>query len=474
MLRGATAVVVAAGCLAVPATCPAATTEEKLQGVLDKVVAEHQLVPGVAAYVDAPRADLPWTGAAGQFAEGSPQPLSVEDPFRIASVQKVFTGAAILRLVEQGRLSLDQPVAPFLDADQVHRIHVFEGVDYGPRITIRQLLHHTSGLNSHDECDEFTVAVGTGPTHHWTPHEEIETMIDCGDPYFAPGTPGRWHYSDTGFVMLGSVLAKVTGRSYAAALRELLPLDTLGIEHTWHELLEPDRADPRPRAHQYFAAADLTGWDPSFDSWGGGGYVSTVADLARFVRALFEGRVFAKRSTLRLMTESVPLEGGAAGPTGADRYGMGMRHVTYGGVGCWGHTGFWSSIMLYCPSLDLALAATTNQASDEHMEHTEGLVAEPVVAIVEELAALEPALVAKPARARAGRRRRFTLTFTAGGRPVGGAVARLGGRRAFTDALGRARLRVRFAHAGARTARACKEGVGCATARIRVARRPGG
>ena len=452
--------------LVAPAAASADPTAEKLQAALEQVVAEHQLVPGASAYVDAPRAGLPWTGAAGQFAEGSKQPLSPEDPFRVASIQKIFTAAAILRLVEEGQLRLDHPIAPFLDADQVARMHVYDGVNYGQQITVGQLLQHTSGLNSHDECNEYLVAVATGPRRRWTPREQIELMIDCGDPYFRPGEEGKYHYSDTGYVMLGTVLAKVTGKSYAAALRELLPLDELGIERTWHELLEPERADPRPRAHQYYAVVDLTDWDPSFDSWGGGGYVSTVKELTLFIRALFEGRVFEQRSTLRLMTRPVATTPGK--PASEAGYGLGLAHVSYGGVKCIGHAGFWSSVVRYCPSLDLAFATTTNQASDEHMETTHAYSARAIVAAVQEADELKPTLKVKPTRTRVHRSRRFTLTFMAGSRRVGGARARIGRRRATTDASGRARLRARFRRSGIRTARACKAGVGCASAVIRV------
>jgi D-alanyl-D-alanine carboxypeptidase len=450
------------------AVAPAAdaTTGQQLQTALEQVVAEHQLVPGASAYVDAPRAGLPWTGAAGQFAEGSTRPLSAEDPFRIASIQKIFTAAAILRLVEDGRLRLDDPIAPFLDADQVDRMHVYEGVNYGRQITIRQLLQHTSGLNSHDECNEYLVSVGTGPRHEWTPREQIEMMIDCGDPYFRPGEEGKYHYSDTGFVMLGNVLSSVTGKSYAEALRELLPLVELGVERTWHELLEPERADPRPRAHQYYAAADLTDWNPSFDSWGGGGYVSTVQELVLFIRGLFEGRVFKKPSTLRLMMQLVPTTPGKPAEEGG--YGLGLAFVSYDGVACIGHAGFWSSVVRYCPSLDLAFAATTNQASDEHTETTHAYAARAIVAIVKEAERAKPTLKVKPKRTRARRSRLFTVTFAADGRPVGGATARIGRRRAVTDASGRARIRVRFTRSGVRLARACKSGVGCATAAVRV------
>ncbi len=440
-----------------------ASTEEKLQAVLDELVAEHLLLPGASAYVSAPRAGLPWSGAAGQFSEGSSQPLSPKDPFRIASVQKPFTAAAILRLVEEGRLELDQPVAPFLEADQVDRMHVYKGVNYGHQVTIHQLLRHTSGLNSHDECNEYMAAIATGPNRRWTPHEQIETMIDCGDPVFAPDTSGMWHYSDTGYVMLGKVLSGVTGKSYAGALRELLPLEKIGLDHTWHELLEPGRADPRPRAHQYFGPADLTGWDPSFDSWGGGGYVSTVEDLVTFIRALFEGRIFEKRSTLRLMKLSVP-----TGSSSVPRYASGLQVYRFGETRCMGHSGFWSTALLYCPPLDLALAGTTNQANDEHMEPTQRYLREGIVAVVKEARELKPVLSVHPRTLDASRRSRVEITFSAGEHPLSGASVRIGTRRAYTNASGSVRMRIGFRRPGVRTIRACKPGVGCETAKLRV------
>lgn len=443
----------AAALTAAPAS--AATTRAELQAVVDGVVAEHVLVPGAALHVDAPRRGLPWNGVAGSTAEIGGMPLRVDDPSRIASVMKVFTAAAIMRLVEDKRLGLDDPVAPFLDADQVDAMHVFDGVNYGRRITIRQLLSHTSGLNSHDECNENTAAVATGPTRHWTPRDQIQMMIDCGDPKFAPGTPGANHYSDTGYVMLGTVLAKVTGRNLAQALRELLPLERVGLDQTWHELLEPAPHASRPRAHQYFSAVDLTSWNPSFDSWGGGGYVSTVRDLTRFTRALFEGRVLKHRRTLELMADWKPIPPDE--PTGADGYGLGLRHYTLDGVGCLGHSGFWSSIMLYCPALDLAFAGTTNQASDEHGHHTQGFLALATVKVVKGADPVPPSLRARR------RGRRVVLEFRAEDRPLAGATVRVLRRELTTDEQGRAVLHTRRRRI---VAVACKTGVGCATARL--------
>lgn len=451
-----TAVLAAVAAMLVCAQARAATYED-LQAVVDGVVAEHMLVPGAALHVDAPRRGLPWSGAAGSTAHAGGTELRADDPFRIASVMKVFTAAAVLRLVEEGRLGLDDPVAPFLDADQVDAMHVYEGTNYGRRITIRQLLNHTSGLNSHDACEPGIAAILLGRERRWTPREQIQMMIDCGDPKFPPGTPGQWSYSDTGYVMLGLVLAKATGRDFPGALRHLLPLRRLGLDQTWHELLEPAPRAMRPRAHQYFAALDMTGWNPSFDSWGGGGYVSTVRDLTRFMRGLFEHRVFRRRTTLELMTRPLAIPSGKQGP-GSDGYALGIAHFVYDGVECWGHPGFWSSIAMYCPALDLAMAGTTNQAQDEHEHgHTEGFLTMGAARVVRLADAKQPSLRARRSR------RRLVFEFRAEDRPLAGATVRVLGRELTTDEHGLAVLRTRRSRI---VAEACKTGVGCASVRL--------
>src|SRR5206468_13081783 len=96
-----------------------------------------------------------------------------------------------------------------------------------------------------------------------------------------------FHYSDTGYVLLGEILERQTGHSLAGAYRSLLGLDRLGLLHTYLETLEPTPAQATPRAHQYLGTTDTAGFDPSFDLYGGGGLVSTVNDLTRFYRARF-------------------------------------------------------------------------------------------------------------------------------------------------------------------------------------------
>jgi D-alanyl-D-alanine carboxypeptidase len=119
------------------------------------------------------------------------------------------------------------------------------------------------------------------------------------------------------------------------------------------------------RAHQFFGDLDVTGFDPSFDLYGGGGLDATVGDMAEFMRALFTGGVYAKPSTADTMLSTVEglgarPEGDRAGlPPGA--YRMGVWVVEVGGFTTYRHSGFWGTLATYVPELDLAVAATVNQ-----------------------------------------------------------------------------------------------------------------
>jgi D-alanyl-D-alanine carboxypeptidase len=113
-----------------------------------------------------------------------------------------------------------------------------------------------------------------------------------------------------------------------------------------------------PRAHQYYKRLDATAFDPSFDLYGGGGLVSTVDDLARFYRALLDGKVFEKSATLRTML-------GKPNPRRVADLGMGIFSNRVGGRSgedCWAHSGFWGTTVIDCPASNVTLALTVNQA----------------------------------------------------------------------------------------------------------------
>lgn len=346
-------------------------TEERLQALVERDVRAYPQMPGRLLHVLAPGIDT--EVAAGVADRATGEPLAAGSRFRIASVTKPFVAAAVLRLVEEGRLHLEASIdgllpAPFLD--------VLRAGGYRPEaITLRHLLTHTSGIydfaaDSYDPgiTDGFGAAAMADPGHRWTRLEQIRFAMDHGRPYGEPGTV--YAYSDTGACLVGEILERTTGGTMGAALRELLGFDRLGLAHTYHESVEPEPPDLPPLAHPYEGEFDVARFDPSVDLWGGGGLVSTCGDLARFFRALLRGELFRRAETLELMctrNEGVPLV--EASPTAEvdltndpANAALFLYRTELAGEVVWGHGGFWGTTAFTCPRLDLTVVAQHGQA----------------------------------------------------------------------------------------------------------------
>jgi D-alanyl-D-alanine carboxypeptidase len=333
---------------------------QQLQSILDAEVEVNDAVRSAALHVDAPGLGLNWEGAAGMADPASGIPMTPETPSRISSNTKTFIAAAVLRLAEEGRLDIDDPIAEHLPGEFVEML---EGDGYDTQaMTVRHLLTHTSGLFDHSEPDSYTEAIMAEPMHRWSRAEQVRGAVDSGDPH---GPPGKFYtYCDTGYVLLGGVIQEASGQPMAVAVRELLDYEKLGLVSTWWETLEPEPPGVAARAHQFYGDMDTVGFHPSYDLYGGGGIVSTVGDLARFYRALFTGGVYADPATAEIMLTTIdgvqPLPG--ARPLG---YRMGIWVVEIEGLTTYRHTGFFGTLATYVPELDLTVAVATNQNQDE-------------------------------------------------------------------------------------------------------------
>jgi D-alanyl-D-alanine carboxypeptidase len=337
--------------------------ETALQAVLDSVV-DAGSTPGIMMRIDAPSMDFSWSGVAGVANRETGAPLMRTNPVRIASNTKTYVAAAILRLWEEGRLGLDDPLSMHLPAEYAE-VLAGDGYDL-EAITIRHLLTHTSGLYDYADRDLFVEAVLADPTHRWTPEEQIALAVKWGDPYGAPGEVYR--YSDTGYVVLGLILQSVYGKPLAPSLRELLDFDGLGLGSTWMETLEDPPLGAADRAHQYMGDLDTYDFDPSLDLYGGGGLVSTADDMAVFMRALFIGGVYRNAATADTMLTTVASAGAGPDLSGSPmvpgRYRMGVEVHDIGGLEVYMHTGFWGTLAAYLPGQDIALSiAVTQQQS---------------------------------------------------------------------------------------------------------------
>jgi len=352
LLLTTVALVLGGACAGGGATSEADAIGARLQAGLDSLVAANPSVPGIQlAVLDSARG-LRWTGAAGLNLRGG-APLGANQPVRIASTTKTYTAAAILRLAEQGKIDLDASIKQYLP-DELTAVLVDDGYQVDS-IKVRQVLSQTSGIFDYafGEGSNFG-EVALGDLHHrWTRLEQVQFAARAGDPVGPPGQ--QYHYSDTGYVLLGAIIEQVSGLSLAQAYRQLLKFDQLGVGSTYLESLEPTPGGIPERAHQYAGDLDSFDADPSFDLFGGGGLVATPEDMAEFYHALLGGKIFDDPKTLETML-TVP----AVNETGPRAYALGIARVPIAGETCWGHGGFWGTLGAACPS-GLAIGFSINQ-----------------------------------------------------------------------------------------------------------------
>ncbi len=336
-----------------------ASPAETFQNVLNEVVAQNKDVPGIMLHVEAPGLNISWNGAAGVSDVETGTPIQANQPFRVASVTKTFVATAILRLWEEGKLSLDDPISKYISETHTE---ILKRGGYDPdKIKIRHLLSHTSGLFDYAVGSRSYVdAVKQDPKHRWTRTEQLQGAMDWGKPYGAPGS--QYHYSDTGYILLGETLEQVYGKPLATALRELVGYERLGLSATWLESLEAPPTSTGDRVHQYLDETDTYDWDPSIDLYGGGGIVATTSDIARFYYQLFQNKVYTNAATLDSMIQKISFpakpqtEKTRKGPRREPDYRFGVEVIEIFGQEVYLHTGFWGTQVAYIPNLNASVA----------------------------------------------------------------------------------------------------------------------
>jgi D-alanyl-D-alanine carboxypeptidase len=290
-------------------------------------------VPGVTATVKDGRST--WSTAAGVGNLRTGKPRSADDRYRVGSITKTFVSTVILQLEAEGRLSLDDTVATWLPG-------VVEGNGHdGTKVTLRELLNHTSGIFNYTADDDFGTAYFTkdGFFQHRYDTKSAADLVAIAmthKPDFAPGT--SWNYSNTNYVLAGMVIEKVTGHSYETEIRHRI-INPLHLKAT--SLPGTRVTVPQPSGHAYSKLArtptgptyDVTNLNPSIAS-SAGSLISDSSDLDRFYGALLRGELLPPKQLKEMKTTVATGEGGGT------RYGLGLADVTLPcGVHVWGHDG---------------------------------------------------------------------------------------------------------------------------------------
>jgi D-alanyl-D-alanine carboxypeptidase len=349
-------------------------TVEAVNARLQTLHAQMPASPGIVVQVLDRRSGLAWAGSVGLADRASGRPLTPEVTFRTASLTKVFTAAAVFRLVEHGFVATADPIERHLSAASLATLRAG---GYDPAgITVDHLLAHRAGLPDHALSLPYFEAVLMDPTHRWSRDEQLAFAMTLGGPLFAPGSDYR--YSDTGYLLLGEVIERHTGMQLGAAVRSLLRLASLGVASTYQESVDEVPAAAGPRAKQdLLPGIDDSMVDASVDLWGAGGLVADARDLALFVRALVEGRVLGPAAQQAMFAVASQIAG-APGAAGEMAYARGILRVRVQGDTCWGHDAFSGAFMLHCPASGItvagSLAASTLTGAPEAIEMALDLV----------------------------------------------------------------------------------------------------
>lgn len=291
-------------------------------------------VPGMIGQVSEGRRVWRATVGVGNLDTGAPR--GAGDAFRVGSITKTFVATVLLQLEAEGRLDLDDTVEEWLPG--VVRGHGHDG----SRVTLRQLLNHTSGIREVFEEKAFHAKVtGPGFLKHrydtWTPRQLVRLAMK-GKPTFEPGT--SWSYSNTNYVLAGMVIEKATGKPYGKEVERRV-LKPLGLRHTVVPGTDPRMPGPHGIAYSKLLVEkpgpevyDATELNPSL-AGPAGEMISTAGDLNRFYAAVLRGKLFPQRQLKEMLT-TVPV--GREAPD--FRYGLGlMTQKLSCGVRLYGHGG---------------------------------------------------------------------------------------------------------------------------------------
>ncbi|MGW1028015.1 serine hydrolase domain-containing protein [Streptomyces sp. NPDC002577] len=345
---------------------PGATVRELTPAVaeqLDKAVTRTMRqagVPGVIVGLWIPGKGN-YVRAFGVADKSNNTPMSDGLRMRIGSETKTFTVTAILRLVDEGKVGLDDPVSEYVD-----------GVPGGDRITLRQLAEMRSGLYPYTDDPDFVKAFLADPDRRFTPQQ----LLDYAFRHPVGFEPGqKFQYSNTNAILLGLVVEKASGQRFGDYLRK----QVLEPGHLDRTLFPTGTEFPEPHAHGYTTqtpsgeVADATNWDPSW-AWSAGAMISDLSDLREWARICATGTLLkpaTQEQRLRTLPTGFPGTG----------YGLGIFN-SHGWLGHNGSLPGYQSVTVYLPSAEATLVILTNTDTPYQGNENSTLFAEAVTGIV--------------------------------------------------------------------------------------------
>ena len=263
----------------------------------------------------------------GSLETGQAPPLDGE--VRIGSNTKTFVAVVVMQMVQEGKVGLDEPIETYLPG-----LIKGEGID-ASKITVRQLLQHTSGLPEYTDTVPGRSDIFQIKDHYAQPRDLLDTALSK-PAAFEPGT--QWAYTNTNYVVLGMLIERVSQRPVGEQIDQRI-IKKLGLSHTYFPA-PGDRSIKGTHPQGYHLSAegkleDITEMDPAW-GWAAGAMVSTPSELNTFFQAVFDGRLLTQAS-IDEMKKGVDASS-RFGPGVV--YGLGLigTPLSCGGTS-WGHGG---------------------------------------------------------------------------------------------------------------------------------------
>lgn len=287
-------------------------------------------------------------------------PMDLTMRFRIGSLTKTFTVTVLLQLVDEGLLTLDDPVSKY-----------FPDIPNAENMTVRMLGDMSSGLHNYSETDEFNASMNATPLRKYKPRE----LVDMGlrdSVYFPPGT--GFHYSNTNTVLAGMLIEQLTKNTLEEEIKTRI-IDKLGLTQTTFPS-EPEIPGFHPRGYNededkfIEPLTDVTiKYDPSW-AWAAGAIISTVADLKIYLKALAEGKLTSEKMHLERQKWALN--------TPMLKYGVG---IFMAGEDFLGHNGSYPgfhNISVHSPSTGITAIifynTQSNRNPDDLLKHIVGML----------------------------------------------------------------------------------------------------
>lgn len=339
--------------------------DDTLNKYLQKMVDRKSIFSAVLK-VENGDGSISWSGAAGD--------MQVGDRYFIASVTKMYITVLVMKLMEEGKISLGDKISKHLPGDICEGLHVLKGVDYSGQLSILHLISNTSGIPDyffHKQENGRTVAdeLMDGKDEPW-PLDRTISLIKKLKPNFKPGTKAA--YSDSNYQLLGRIIEEVTGKTIQEVMDDYIftPLQ-LKNTYVYHD---PNDTSPVPF---YYGSKKL--WLPKYMTSIApeGGIVSTLDEMMVFLKAFFGGVFFPKDKIASFKQWKMILP-----PPGLFLFGIGLEKLwipwifspfKYPGeiLGFWGQTG---TFAFYNPKADLYFCGATNQINGKGHRKATGMM----------------------------------------------------------------------------------------------------